>query len=298
MVDWRARPPAARLLEAAAKEPVVRPGWNATRRNRNIGTAKQGHGQDNRLVIPKGWPDDRVFWEVLRDPVAVHRTVGGSNLTFLVEPPRAGSFHACTVDDICYVLAFVPPEHINGIDLIVLRQPTRKQEVLRPVWGRLAYYAATGRYSGTAIYLEAQSGKPGKWSASLSPDDAAEMERLRADGHVITKEKRGHRIVHTPQSIRATQLHRTLLHELGHYVDWLESVVKPTRELEDEAEREHIIRAYRAKLHRVKEDFAHRYAADVVKRVPRLVAPMIDLNGMKADGLDAAWFQPGVGRHV
>ncbi len=169
-------------------------GWNPGRRNRNIGTAKQGHGQDNRLVIPKGWPDDRVFYEVLRSPVAVRRTVGGSELTFLVEPPRAGSFHACTVDDICRVLDFVPPEHLNGIDLIVLRQPTRKQELLRPVWGRLAHHAVTGRHSGTAIFLEAQSGAPLSWSTSLDPEDAAELERLRADGHVVTRERRGWRI--------------------------------------------------------------------------------------------------------
>lgn len=269
----------------------MRPGWNPTRRNRNIGTAKQGHGQDNRLVIPQGWPDDRVFWEVLRDPVAVSRTVGGSSLTFLVEPPRADSFHACTIDDICSVLSFVLPEHLNGIDLIVLRQPTRKQELLRPVWGRLAYYAAAGRYSGTAIYLEAQSGRPVKWSTSLTPDDQAELERLRADGHIITKEKRGYRIDNTLQSIRATQLHRTLLHELGHYVDWLESVVKPNRKLEDVAARDRIVQAYKAKPHRMKEDFAHRYAGEAVKRVPRLAAPHVDVNGMKAEGLDPAWFQ-------
>ena len=29
-----------------------RRGYDPTRRNRNIGTAKAGHGQDNRLVIP------------------------------------------------------------------------------------------------------------------------------------------------------------------------------------------------------------------------------------------------------
>lgn len=267
----------------------MRPGWNPTRRNRNLGTAKQGHGRDNRLIIPKGWPDDRVFWEVLRNPVAVRREVGTSDLTFLVQPPREGSFHACTIDDICHVLAFVPPDHLDGIDLIVLRQPTRKEQSLKPVWGRLAYYAVAGRYSGTAIYLEAHTGNPSKWSLSLTPDDTAELDRLRADGHGVTKEKRGYRLDHTPQAIRSTQLYRTLLHELGHYVDWLESVLNRPY-VDDEAEDERIRRAYETKPVRAKEDFAHRYAAETGKRVPRF-APLLDHEGLRAEGLDPAWFR-------
>jgi hypothetical protein len=54
-----------------------RPGREPTRRNRNIGTSKQGHGQDNRMVIPSRWPDDRVYFEVLRNPVPVVRRAGG-----------------------------------------------------------------------------------------------------------------------------------------------------------------------------------------------------------------------------
>lgn len=242
-------------------------------------------------MIPKGWPDDRVFYEVLRAPVVVRRTVGGSPLTFLVEPPRAGSFHACTVDDVCRVLDVVPPEHLNAIDLVVLRQPTRKQELLRPVWGRLAYHADTGRHAGTAIFLEAQPGTPLVWSASLDPEDAAELERLRADGHVVTRERRGWRIALTPRSIRETQLRRTLLHELGHAVDWWTSVVRPTSELEDEALRAELARAYRTRQRRAKEDFAHRYAAEVGRNVPRF-SPLIDHASLLTDGLDPAWFQP------
>ena len=30
----------------------MRRGWNPVRRNRNIGTAAPGHGENNRLVIP------------------------------------------------------------------------------------------------------------------------------------------------------------------------------------------------------------------------------------------------------
>jgi hypothetical protein len=267
----------------------VRPGWNPTRRNRNIGTAKQGLGQDNRLVVPKGWPDDRLFWEVLHDPVAVSRVVGATRLTFLVEPPRAGSFHACTIDDVCQVLEHVPPAHLNGIDLIVLRQPTRKQELLRPVWGRLAYFADHGRHTGTAIYLDAHGAKSWRWSLSLTPDDATELERLRQDGHVVTRERRHHLLETSASSVRATQLFRTLLHELGHYVDWLESVVRPTANLTDQAELDRVRAAYRSKPHRMREDFAHRYAGETAKRVPRFT-PVHDHARMRAEGLDPGWF--------
>lgn len=268
----------------------MRPGWNPTRRNRNQGTAKRGRGQENRLVVPKYWPDDRMFWEVLRSPIAVSRTVANSELVFLVEPPRSGSFHACTIEDVCRVLACAPPEHLNGIDLLVLRQPTRKQEVLRPVWGRLAYHAAIGRYSGTAIYLEAQTIRSLRWPASLTPEDEAELDRLRGDGHVVTRERRGFTVAVTPEAIRATQLYRTLLHELGHYVDWLESVVRPIQEMSDDFERDRVVRTYRSKDPRTKEDFAHRYALEVGGRVPRF-ARSLDHELVRRDGMDPAWFQ-------
>jgi hypothetical protein len=42
---------------------MQRPGWNPVRRNRNVGTAKQGRGRDNRMVIPSNWHDSRTFWQ-------------------------------------------------------------------------------------------------------------------------------------------------------------------------------------------------------------------------------------------
>jgi hypothetical protein len=53
-----------------------RPGWNSQRRNRNIGTAKSGHGQNNRMCIPKHWADGHLFYERLENPVAFSRMVG------------------------------------------------------------------------------------------------------------------------------------------------------------------------------------------------------------------------------
>jgi hypothetical protein len=45
------------------------------------------------------------------------------------------------------------------------------------------------------------------------------LERLKEDGHEIVTTKHGHRINVRLESIRATQLYRTLLHEIGHSVD-------------------------------------------------------------------------------
>src|SRR5262245_48084195 len=273
----------------------MRPGWDARKRNRNIGTSKHGHGRDNRLVIPRGIHDDRIFWSKLIDPVAVPRSVGGCRLTFLVEPTFPNFLHACTVDDICYVLGGVPQEHLREIELILLRQPKRKEVILSPVWGRFIYYADTGEYSGTAICLEAQNPQDDfLWGKSLSPEDQVELQQLTDDGHTVTKNKRGSIIQRTPESIRSTQLYRTLLHELGHCVDWLTHCLKPVCMADDDAERERIEKAFAGKPSREKEAFANRYARELrtalakLKRIPfkRILNPPDVLR----DGLDPAWF--------
>lgn len=272
----------------------MKPGRNPARRNRNIGTAKQGHGQDNRLVIPKSCPKNRLFYEVLDDAIPVPRTVGGRDITFLVQPVNRGFAHACTVDDICRMLEYVPAGDLVGIDLIVLRQPTRKQVVLRPVWGRLCYYADAGKYRGRAIFIEAQQpGKSYRWSRSLTPDSAAEFERLKTYGHGIEEDRRGFTITPNLESIRATQLYRTLLHELGHHVDYLGKVSERAK---DKADYDRKQAEYFARPHREREEFAHRYAAEQATRLrdsgiipfTRLDAPA----ALKKDGLDPVWFIP------
>jgi hypothetical protein len=40
---------------------------NPTRRNRNIGTKKQGHGQNNKLTISSPYGDLKSFYEKLTD---------------------------------------------------------------------------------------------------------------------------------------------------------------------------------------------------------------------------------------
>ena len=170
----------------------MKPGWNPIRRNRNIGTSKQGYGKNNWLVIPERWSDDRVFWERLHHPVVVKKEIGDLPITFLVEPTHPGFTHCCTLDDIIHILQKVPQHHLQGIELIILRQPTRKQNLINPCWGRIGYWADIGKYSGTAIYVEAICiSQVLRWSKRLSPDMVKELERLREDGHRIATDKRG-----------------------------------------------------------------------------------------------------------
>ncbi|MBE9029433.1 hypothetical protein IQ266_06605 [filamentous cyanobacterium LEGE 11480] len=273
----------------------MRPGWNPTRRNRNIGTAKQGHGHNNRLNIPHAWPDDRIFYEVLSHPIAITRTIQNQVITFLVEPTHPDYFYPCTVDDVAKILNFVPETHLEGLELIIFRQPTRKQSNQNPVWGRFLYYATPGKYAGTAICLEAQSLKqPLSWGRSLTPYDVKELDRLRTDGHLIHQTKRGYQITSTAISMRNTILFRTVLHELGHYIDWLQSVIWPTSELADQLEVERIEQAFTTKPSQMKEEFAHRYAieqfTDLQRQGKLPFQPIFDRASMHRDQLQPGWF--------
>jgi hypothetical protein len=127
-------------------------GGDATRRNRNIGTAKQGLGQDNRLVIP--WCGLKLYYENLTDYKVVLRSVHSKSLPFIVERTRTDSCRACTIDDIASVLQHMPFSDFFGIDFIVMRQPKRKEEIINPVWGRLAYLPRSAHIKAALFSLK------------------------------------------------------------------------------------------------------------------------------------------------
>ena len=269
------------------------PGYNPTRRNRNIGTKSAGYGQDNKLVIPWAWADNRIFYERLVDPVVVEIQVGSVSKHVIIEPTIKGFIHACTVDDIQRLLELIPVEHINDITAFVLRQPKRKEQILSSVWGRLIYSSDLCGFSGPTVYLEAQNfEQPLKWSKSLTPEGAKELERLREDGHVVVTDKRQHIINCTLDTIRNTQLYRTLPHEIGHYVDYLTKVEEPSK---DNLDRWLVLNEkYHARPSQERESFAHRYADEFRKQqIARGTIPferMVDDAKMRAVGLDPAWF--------
>lgn len=236
---------------------------NPTRRNRNIGTAKQGHGQNNKLAIPNR--GDGLHWlERIGDHRFEDRVIANRAVRFLIEANTLGCIHACTVDDVARVLWTLPQSDWAGLQTFVFRQPTHKQHTMSPAWGRLLYYAEVSNAKGNrlaegpAIFLDAiQVDKPMVWTTSLDPDDGQELDRLRADGHDVQRSGRKFNITVSASSARNTQLYRTLLHEVGHWFDWLSKVEEPAA---NGGDWESLERDYFARPKAEREAFAHRYA--------------------------------------
>lgn len=155
------------------------------------------------------------------------------DVDFVVERTSRGCVHACTVEDIAYLLSHLPLQDWEGLSLFVLRQPKRKEALLNGVWGRLAYGGEIGRpqdgmFKGPAIFLESTEPDFGfSLTASMRPDSKAEFERLLKDGHIVTRKGRRFSLQCSLETIRNTQLYRTVLHEIGHWVDRLERVERP-----------------------------------------------------------------------
>lgn len=123
----------------------------------------------------------------------------------------------------------------------------------------LSFRSSSILKSGPAVFLEAMEVDATlKWSTALYPDDVVELDRLRLDGHQIERTKRNYVISSSVQSVRATQLYRTLPHEIGHWLDWLEKVVRPF--YRDEDDYSTLADRYDARPKDEKEFFAHRYA--------------------------------------
>ena len=236
---------------------------NPTRRNRNIGTAKQGHGQDNALVIPDR--SDGAHWlDKIGDHHVEDKVISNRPVRFVIEKNSLDCIHPCTVADVVNVLESLPQSDWAGLNTFIFRQPTRKQLILSPVWGRLLYYTeistAKGRpiAKGPAIFLDAiEPDKTMTWSTSLGPDDSEELHRLREDGHEVRREGRKYHITVSAKSARATQLYRTLLHEVGHWFDWLTKVEEP---FSRGGELDELERGYFARPKSEREAFAHLYA--------------------------------------
>jgi hypothetical protein len=273
---------------------MQQPGWNPTRRNRNLGTAKQGYGQDNRMVIPNNWLDSRTFWERVSHFAVVTRPVHGRDLPFVVEPTRRDSVYACTVDDIATVLGAAPAMHVSGIAGVILRQPKRKEELLAAVWGRLGYATEVGPVRGPAILVEAQPlPLTVPLSARCDPAQQRELDRLRQEADRVEFDGRHHVLHFGLAAVRAVQLYRTVLHELGHWADYYEKVERPSRarggdrwsELRD---------AYFRRPASERESFAHRYACELAQDLKtRGIIPferILDVDKMAAEGLSRADF--------
>ncbi len=192
------------------------------------------------------------------------RAIANRAVRFVIEANALGCIHPCTVEDVARVLSTLPQSDWAGLQTFVFRQPTRKQLTMSSAWGRLLYYAEISTSKGNrlakgpAIFLDAvQVDKPIVWATSLDQDDSQELDRLQADGHDVQRTGRKFNIAVSASSARNTQLYRTLLHEVGHWFDWLSKVEEPAARGGDW---ESLERRYFARPKAEREAFAHRYA--------------------------------------
>jgi hypothetical protein len=251
---------------------VRKGGFNPQRRNRNIGTSASGHGQINRLTIPRPGHADRTWWEALKSNHSAKREVAGRRVTFIVEKPNPKFVYACTIGDVCRLLSLLPSSDWEGLETFVFRQPTSKQAQLKPSWGRIDYLAELfepGQPPHPArpiIFLDAvHVEQPMKWSKHLDPDDQQELQELTADGHTIQHSSKLVLISHSASSVRNTQLYRTLPHEIGHWKDYVAQVEGPSAD--GNSDYSELLDRYWARPEKEREAFAHRYANSIRKRL-------------------------------
>jgi hypothetical protein len=91
------------------------------------------------------------------------------------------------------------------------------------------------------------------------------MDRWRMDGHSIRDTGKYYEVISNHDSARATKLYRTFLHELGHWVDYLTKVERPSRG--DSNKREQLLDLYFSRPHDEREVFAHRYTDELRTRL-------------------------------
>jgi hypothetical protein len=225
------------------------------------------------MAVPKVAHGENYFWERVENARLVNRIISRKLVKFFVQPTLKDCVYACTVDDIARMLSLTSQSDWEGIEAVLLRQPRRKEQILVPVWGRLAYAAqlvnkrGIAVYSGPVVIIEAVNpSRPIKHGKSLSPVDIDEIERLRIDGHQVLPRNRNHTVVSTLENCRTTQLYRTLLHEIGHWLDFLEKVKRPAAAFENDLNTdayENLLVRYHGRPSQEREQYAHAYAERV-----------------------------------
>ncbi|MBN2693275.1 hypothetical protein JXR93_01310 [bacterium] len=241
--------------------------YNPIRRNKNIGTSKSGYKKNNILTIPNYFYGDLVFWvRVSNSYEIIKKEIFDKEIVFIIEKTKKDYSYSVTVDDIISLLKQIPKDDWSGINHFFFRQAKRKEEIFQPVWGRLGYNVNICGFKGAAIVLEAvKDNFIIKWSKSLDSETKKEFNRLISDGHQIEDNGRLYLIKTSKESIRNTQLYRTIIHEIGHWVHWKKEVLEPSKKGLDY---DKLNNRYHYKIsRREKEIFAHNYADQIGKIV-------------------------------
>ncbi|MDB5266227.1 MAG: hypothetical protein JWN89_42 [Parcubacteria group bacterium] len=171
-------------------------------------------------------------------------------VTLIEDETIQGYQHALSLEDVAASLKLLPEDDLRGLAAVILHQPSRKEDAAHPRWA--AYFSDYSRNDivGPTILLEAVRPEvPNRWPVSLGPEDVRELKLLVDEGHVIDRQERVVLISNDIHAVRNTQL-RSLVHELGHHVDYMSNPA-----------------SYASKGKNHKESFAIRYArhhADVL----------------------------------
>lgn len=222
------------------------------------------------MVVPERWHDRhgnyKTYFEHMRPSVMRELSVAGQQVQFVYEAPDDGYTYGCDIDEVARVLCAVSePEHWLP-EIVAFRQPTRKQTLLAPVWGRCLYAGKIGSRIGPAIMIEAQRvGARFSWPRRMTLSDRDEFQRLVDEGHVFQKGKRSFDTQLTFESIRNTILYRTVLHELGHLQQYDELVFDDDAALDPDVGRAQDL--YFALPSDEKEAYANAFAARMARKL-------------------------------
>ncbi|MEZ5809874.1 MAG: hypothetical protein R3D45_00540 [Rhizobiaceae bacterium] len=239
----------------------MKSGWRPERRNRKIGTASAGFKKRNRLTIPR--QGEVEYFEDVKPNRVEEWRLSGLPLFCIYENPRPGCTYGCSPEDVHHLLSHLPQDDLSALEMIVFRQPTRKQSTLNPVWGRLIYVAQIAGHTGSAIILEAVDLETKHtWPRRRDAEDARELERLRGDGHSVEAGKREFAVTFNEDSVRNTILYRTLLHEIGHWVQYARAVLSKPDHLLEGAYDFHFARPVSER-----DLFAHSYAGQMAAKL-------------------------------
>lgn len=191
---------------------------NPVKRNRNIGTKKAGCKRQSEFRLPD--QNYQPFYENIKIQSCCRRTINGKDYHFVIEKLKSGYTYTCSVDEICEVLSHCPAGDLDGLSLIILRQPKKKEEIFSCCWGRIQYFFEYNGKVQPAIIIEAinLSKDIVHKKSALSSFHKKELQLLPTEGHELIEGKRTITIKTSFQSAKNTQLYRTLLHEVGHYV--------------------------------------------------------------------------------
>jgi hypothetical protein len=222
------------------------------------------------LTIPESSGSLKEYYERLINYRKIKKVINGHLFIFIVEKTRNNSMHSCSISDIETIIEQIPVSDYADLKFIVLRQPKRKEELLSPTWGRLIYSYEFENEFYPAIILDAiDYSTMFKWSKKLSVESQKELERLINDGHEIINNGKNYIAEYKVENVRNTQLYRTFIHEIGHYVHYLEVVERPSKENEDEVEWEKRYNYYFSIPQIEKEKFAHKYTETIIGKLKK-----------------------------